>query len=102
VDLAERAEYRPDELSSGEQQRVAIARALVKPTGAASSVIVLADEPTGDLDTQTDEEIIGVLSAITKGEGAHPSPSLMTPTLAKRWIKSTKYVRELSRTFHSQ
>lgn len=69
VGLAERAEHRPDELSGGEQQRVAIARALAKPPGAASSIIVLADEPTGDLDTQTGEEIMGVLIDLTKGEG---------------------------------
>jgi putative ABC transport system ATP-binding protein len=69
VGLAERVEHRPDELSGGEQQRVAIARALAKPPGAASSVIVLADEPTGDLDTQTGEEIMGVLIDLTKGEG---------------------------------
>lgn len=69
VGLAERAEHRPDELSGGEQQRVAIARALAKPPGSASSVIVLADEPTGDLDTQTGEEIMSVLIDLTKGEG---------------------------------
>jgi putative ABC transport system ATP-binding protein len=69
VGLTERAEHRPDELSGGEQQRVAIARALAKPPAAASSVIVLADEPTGDLDTQTGEEIMGVLIDLTKGEG---------------------------------
>lgn len=69
VGLAERAEHRPDELSGGEQQRVAIARALAKPTGSTSSVIVLADEPTGDLDSTTGEEVMNVLIDLTKGEG---------------------------------
>ncbi|MFX0055993.1 MAG: ABC transporter ATP-binding protein [Promethearchaeota archaeon] len=69
VGLAERAEHRPDELSGGEQQRVAIARALAKPHGSASSIVVLADEPTGDLDSTTGEEIMKVLIELTKGEG---------------------------------
>ncbi|TFG10836.1 ABC transporter ATP-binding protein [Candidatus Thorarchaeota archaeon] len=69
VGLTERAEHRPDELSGGEQQRVAIARALAKPKGQASSVIVLADEPTGDLDTRTGEEIMQVLRELTHTEG---------------------------------
>lgn len=69
VGLTERAEHRPDELSGGEQQRVAIARALAKPQGASRSVIVLADEPTGDLDTRTGEEIMQVLQNLTKKEG---------------------------------
>ncbi|MHA2068723.1 MAG: ABC transporter ATP-binding protein [Candidatus Thorarchaeota archaeon] len=69
VGLAERAEHRPDELSGGEQQRVAIARALAKPPGSASSIVVLADEPTGDLDSTTGEEIMKVLIELTKGEG---------------------------------
>ena len=69
VGLTDRAEHRPDELSGGEQQRVAIARALAKPSGSASSIIVLADEPTGDLDTNTGEEIMKVLIELTKGEG---------------------------------
>ncbi len=69
VGLAERADHRPDELSGGEQQRVAIARALAKPSDTASSIIVLADEPTGDLDHNTGKEILDVLVSLTKGEG---------------------------------
>ncbi len=69
VGLTDRADHRPDELSGGEQQRVAIARALAKPQGSSSSVVVLADEPTGDLDSTTGEEIMDVLIKLTKGEG---------------------------------
>jgi putative ABC transport system ATP-binding protein len=69
VGLTERADHRPDELSGGEQQRVAIARALAKPEGTTSSVIVLADEPTGDLDTLTGSDVMKVLIGLTKGEG---------------------------------
>jgi lipoprotein-releasing system ATP-binding protein len=77
--LGERLTHRPNQLSGGEQQRVAVARALAnRPT------LVLADEPTGNLDEATSDVVLGQFLALVRGEGSAALVATHNERLAAR------------------
>jgi lipoprotein-releasing system ATP-binding protein len=83
--LGDRLHHKPGQLSGGEQQRVAVARALVlKPK------VILADEPTGNLDTQTGEEVHNLLGRINRERGITLVMVTHNPMLASRLTRRVR------------
>jgi len=83
VGLGERLDHRPAKLSGGEQQRVAIARALAN-----SPAIVLADEPTGNLDVHTADQVFAMLAQLVKEDGVAAMIATHNLEIARRMDRS--------------
>ncbi len=87
VGLGERLENAPEQLSGGEQQRVAIARALVRKPS-----VILADEPTGALDIETGQQVMGMLDSLVTDSGAALVTITHDPQIAK--LADAQYLLE--------
>ncbi len=85
LDLSDRASHRPGRLSGGEQQRVAIARALAN-----APKLLLADEPTGNLDPGTAGDVFSVLLRLTRGAGLAALVATHNPILAARMDRTVR------------
>ncbi len=83
--LSDRATHRPGQLSGGEQQRVAIARALAN-----SPKVLLADEPTGNLDPHTADEVFAVLLNLARGAGLAAVIATHNPVLASMMDRTAR------------
>lgn len=88
VGLADRADHRPNQLSGGEQQRVAIATALAN-----APKVLLADEPTGELDTRTSDEIFSVLRSVSEDQGVTVVVVTHDPLVSER-VNRTVAIRD--------
>jgi putative ABC transport system ATP-binding protein len=85
--MQERVNHHPNEMSGGQQQRVAIARALV-----GSPAIILADEPTGALDTRTGEEIMALFKRLNREDGITMVIITHNAALADQCQRSVKII----------
>ena len=93
VGLGNRSHHYPYQLSGGEQQRVAIARALAKIPFIGKEFILLCDEPTGNLDTDTGEKIIDLIKNINEQEGVTIIMVTHNPKIAKKFATKVIHIK---------